>query len=232
MNDEKKESAIKKVVALPVKGVTKPITSTLVPRAVRRNTKFINDVANDLSDKLLTDKNIPYCPSCLEHKLVYSVDGGHWLCPNENCDFELPNTIERNDINGIKNFIRMHGSEYNDEHSTIDFTQSINKRVFSARVFFVVACMATLFLIFTVIKLKIFVSLTAASIVFLFLLLSSIHGYRAWQLATNNLYSANGKEQFNWYVLNNNWLANPLHQRNVLAESESEINEEYKADED
>lgn len=195
---------IKSALSLPVKGVSKPITSTLTPRTLRTDSKFYVDVVSTLGRK---SKAVPYCPACMTAKLGYHEESNTYGCPN--CDFEIPEKIDIEDVDKVREYVATHGSEFNNLHESIDFTNTIRLRVFGARIFGFFAVLATIGLFVSIYKFQIFSSVNCILSIGLLLLLAASQGYRAWQSLNNRFYAVDGKKQFHWYVLNNNWFAYP-----------------------
>lgn len=208
-NKNKHKNLIKSTVLVPVKAVTKPITGTLVPRAVRNNIDKISDNIEGFR-KFSTGKQAKiYCPKCLQSELYYDPMHTHWACPTQDCGFEFVTedtsheTLKQHVLNCSDKFDPPSG--YEEEH----LHKLINTRVKSARILMGIAVLMLIFMCFNLFNLSILTIFAYLVIISFTLLNCAMNGYRAWQLATGTVYKRNSKEIFHWYVLNNNWVANP-----------------------
>lgn len=144
------------------------------------------------------------CPSCLSANLVYLK--GAWNCPNCKWFVKIPDE----DISLLKDYVRQNGHKVKRQLDPDLVSAVVMKRVFASRLLAIVCWM--LFIINTIflIKGKILVFFAGLSILSFLLLTVAYYGYRAWQLATDNLFPVNGRAQFKQYALNNLWIKNPL----------------------
>ena len=144
------------------------------------------------------------CPKCLSANLEFKNEA--WGCPS--CNFRV--TANTDDIDALRQYIRVNGHKLNRQLDNDAVHSIIMKRVFAARVVALMAWMVFIVDMLFLIQGHFLLFIATLSLLVFLLLIVASYGYRAWQLATGNLYPVDGKAQFKQYALNNLWIKNPL----------------------
>lgn len=217
---DKDKSAVKQTARL---FTVAPITSAVSFRSLKRNNEIIGQTASAILKK---DKIVPYCPKCMTARLGYDDKNQIFGCMN--CDFIVERQLDVTQIEEVKNYIREYGYEFQNEHTIIDYSSSIKKRVLSARIFGIASLCFLPFFFYSLYHLRIFIAINTLMVMMLLLLFAATHGYRAWQMANNKFYAKDGKQQFNHYLTHNNWFAYPTQNRHKNpVESYQDDSDEY-----
>lgn len=210
-----------RVVAAPAK--------FLYPKAAQNTGKNLftyNEMVNSI-----------YCPSCGESylKLLYDdtaptrikdnaySDGEiedfhttvYWACPE--CEFCYAASTERTSakksIEQVRNFVRnTDKSEFVNQSLLTEshISKVIDNQMRSAYIFYALAVIASLLILFGIYKGAWFFCLSMSLFVATFVMVGLKWSYRAWQLHTNNLYAVDSKAQFLDWLSNNNPLKRPV----------------------
>lgn len=177
-----------------------------------------------------------YCPRCgeshlklLDNELVPQrlIDGAYsngemenlnmiafWACPE--CDFcyaaSTENSSPKRSIEQVRDFVRNSAKEdlIDDSLLTDDHQYAvISNQMKAAYIFYALAIISTLLLLFGVYKGAWFFCITIMLFIATFIMIGLKWSYRAWQLHTGNLYAEDAKAQFLDWLSSNNPLKRP-----------------------
>ena len=179
----------------------------------------------------------PICPSCslerFSQKSTPNADGDTvWVCGT--CDFQV--VTHHPTLDSIQEWCHNHAktvyeeSEYQKsrledykEGSTKGFiATNIRRNMFACYAFLGLATIVGCLFIYAATQAQLFFLFNTLLFSLGCSFMALIFNYRAWQAMTNNLYSANAKQQFHWWVKTHPWYHYPRDIGNPPSTVESE----------
>ena len=171
----------------------------------------------------ITESHIPKPPSSVnEEQHTPPKLPQIWEC--NNCDQKLETTD--NSIEELAAILSSSGREYYESGEAYQqrlnaledgrLLEAVESKIKVARGLRVVSIISALFFFYGVYNGAIMFCLTTLLFALLILMLAIMLAYRSWQLYTDNVFVADPKEQFHWWLANEKWFAYPHNYKTSL----------------
>lgn len=178
----------------------------------------------------ITESHIPKSPNSFnEEQQTPPKLSQIWAC--NHCEQKLETTD--NSVEELAAILSNSGREYYENGEAYQerldaledgrLLEAVESKIKVARGLRVVSIISALFFFYGVYNGAIMFCLTALLFALLILMLAIMLAYRSWQLYTDNVFVADPKEQFHWWLSNEKWFAYPHDYKTSLNAYSTEI---------